>query len=140
MSKIRSTDLWWLSGNWFGVSIAYIQGPAAWRRGMKKYAPKDLRDMPYPTTDGRCTTFEGRKDPNTMYIFITLNHDRSKDFSLPQVVALLAHEAVHAWRRVREKIEETDPSAEFEAYAVQSMVQFLVDTYQRSHETPWRKA
>ncbi len=54
------------------------------------------------------------------------------------MVSILAHEAVHVWRHIREKIGETDPSSEFEAYAVQSITQFLLDVHIKSNKPPWK--
>ena len=46
-----------------------------------------------------------------------------------QVTALLSHEAVHVWQAIRRNIGEHEPSDEFEAYAVQSIVHNLVQAY-----------
>lgn len=46
-----------------------------------------------------------------------------------QVHALIAHEAVHVWQDVRERMGEKAPSSEFEAYAVQNIVQDLLCDY-----------
>jgi len=43
-----------------------------------------------------------------------------------QIACLLLHEAVHIWRAFREHIGETDPSREFEAYAIQAIAQTLM--------------
>lgn len=40
--------------------------------------------------------------------------------------ALIVHEAVHVWQKCRREIGESDPSAEFEAYAIQSITQTLL--------------
>lgn len=46
-----------------------------------------------------------------------------------QIAALLVHEAVHAWQHFCERIGESRPSSEFEAYAIQSMAQRLMYSY-----------
>lgn len=48
-----------------------------------------------------------------------------------EVVGLLVHEAVHLWQWIREYIGEKAPSMEFEAYAVQRIVQSLLGEYRR---------
>lgn len=49
-----------------------------------------------------------------------------------QVAGLLVHEAVHVWQRFRADINEHEPSAEFEAYAIQSIAQRLMHAYSES--------
>lgn len=48
-----------------------------------------------------------------------------------EVVGLIVHEAVHVWQEVLEHIGEHRPSAEFEAYSVQSLAQVLLGEYRR---------
>lgn len=55
--------------------------------------------------------------------------------SWAQVVALLAHEAVHLWQEIREALGEKQPSAEEEAYAIQSLVQRLIEELVRQTGT-----
>lgn len=57
--------------------------------------------------------------------------DESK-WSLIQIHGLILHEAVHIWQELREKMGEENPSAEFEAYSVQSIAQNLFDMYEDS--------
>lgn len=53
-----------------------------------------------------------------------------KGRSVAQVHSMLVHEAVHLWQEIREDIGERRPSPEFEAYAVQSLAQRLIESYQ----------
>jgi hypothetical protein len=46
-----------------------------------------------------------------------------------QIAALLVHEAVHVWQQFCERIGEDKPSAEFEAYSIQSIAQALMQAY-----------
>ena len=48
-----------------------------------------------------------------------------------EVCGLLIHEAVHIWREIRESIGEDSPSSEFEAYAIQSIAQRLIHSYNK---------
>jgi hypothetical protein len=50
--------------------------------------------------------------------------------SIAQVHAMLVHEAVHLWQEARSIIGEKSPSSEFEAYAVQSISQRLMEAYE----------
>lgn len=134
------TAAYWHNGNFFGVQIIYAPNAKAWRHIMVTYAPENMANAPFPASDGHCCTFRNRKDLNEQISVVTVGTGCAARVDLAQMVAILAHEAVHVWRHVREKIGETDPSSEFEAYAVQSIVQFLVSTHMKSHRTPWRKA
>ena len=49
----------------------------------------------------------------------------TKTSTLEQCYALLLHEAVHIWQSERRQMNEHDPSAEFEAYSIQSIAQGL---------------
>lgn len=62
-----------------------------------------------------------------------------KGRSLQQVHALLVHEAVHLWQDARRVLGEKEPSAEFEAYAVQSISQRLMEAYDEARRAA-RKA
>jgi hypothetical protein len=44
-----------------------------------------------------------------------------------EIVGLLAHEGVHIWQEIKDRIGEHSPSKEFEAYSIQWIVQQLVD-------------
>jgi hypothetical protein len=46
-----------------------------------------------------------------------------------EVYALLVHEAMHIWREIRLDLDERDPSAEFEAYAMQMLARELMQAY-----------
>ncbi len=60
------------------------------------------------------------------------------ELSMPQVAALITHEAVHMWQEARERLGERSPSIEFEAYAVQALTQRLLEEYER--QTTRRKS
>lgn len=47
-------------------------------------------------------------------------------------VGLLVHEAMHVWRDIREGIGEERPSSEFEAYALQNIVEELITAYEKT--------
>lgn len=57
-----------------------------------------------------------------------------KKHSLAQVYALLTHEAVHIWQAIREDFGEKSPSSEFEAYAIQTLSQMLIQSYERQRK------
>lgn len=133
------TAAYWHNGNFFGVQIVYAPNAQAWKRLMKEYAPADMLDDPFPPHDAHCCTFPNRNDENDQISIVTIDQKRAQTFNMSQVVGMLAHEGTHVWRHTREKIREADPSAEFEAYAIQSITQFLVSVYIQAHKKPWGK-
>lgn len=54
---------------------------------------------------------------------------RPKGVTRHALNALLVHEAMHIWRRIRQWLGESKPSAEFEAYAVQHISQRLMEAF-----------
>lgn len=46
--------------------------------------------------------------------------------------AFLVHEAAHVWRDIREGVGEEMPSSEFEAYALQNIVEDLFTAYEKT--------
>lgn len=111
-------DTVWLDRGWQCVHIGFCPNAKAWRKLMKSLE----RDEPYPTTDGRCTTFW--QDGKTICV-VTIGHRLDKDRSPFSLAGLLVHEGTHVWQHVLADMGEKDPSAEFEAYSLQAICQGL---------------
>jgi hypothetical protein len=62
-----------------------------------------------------------------------------KKHTIEQVHAMLVHEAVHLWQEIRDYIGEGRPSTEFEAYAIQSLSQRLMESYAEQTSKKARK-
>lgn len=87
--------------------------------------------LDYPTTEARTSHFEkGNKDP-CLIVTIADQLDRCDRLGL---LALLVHEAAHVWQAVRRDIGETEPSAEFEAYALQNITLQLCAAYSKTRK------
>lgn len=54
---------------------------------------------------------------------------RPKGVTRHALNGLLVHEAMHIWRRIRQWLGESKPSAEFEAYAIQHISQQLMEAF-----------
>jgi hypothetical protein len=60
----------------------------------------------------------------------------TKHYEPEQIVALLVHECVHIWQKIREFVGERNPSWEFEAYAIQNLVQAVLEEYACQQKKP----
>lgn len=68
------------------------------------------------------------QDENQEIAIVCLKHE---DRPFIEVAGILVHEAVHVWQSIRQSIGESEPSKEFEAYAIQNISYSLMNTYQR---------
>ena len=67
--------------------------------------------------DGNVTEIVQNKGNGQCFIVsIRIN----KDTKPIEVIGLLVHEAVHCWQKIHRNMGEDQPSAEFEAYSIQS--------------------
>ncbi len=71
-----------------------------------------------------CHFFQSAGDQ--LAAIVCMSKKDCNDRPLDQILGLLVHESMHIWRECREHVGETDPSFEFEAYAVQRIAQNLV--------------
>lgn len=69
------------------------------------------------------------QDENQEIAIVCLKHEEDRPFI--EVAGILVHEAVHVWQSIRQSIGESEPSKEFEAYAIQNISYSLMNTYQR---------
>lgn len=117
------------------LAIDLCRSRSGFKRRLKRLnIPRDQWPEFIPEGSDACVHF---LDSGGVVALVCFGNIRKRD--LPQIVALLAHEAMHIWREIREIIGERDPSSEFEAYSVQSIVQHLVSQYMRSERKRKRK-
>lgn len=133
--KDPSDDVYWVELGFLPVEVGYAPNARAWDAALIRLG---IPTEPYPTTDGRCVWWEN-VGPNRKDIILITVGERVKIHSLSQVAGIIAHECTHAWQHIRKIIGEKEPSAEFEAYAIQAMVQHVMFAHQKKRRTPWRK-
>lgn len=95
----------------------------AWH-ALAKSSKRDLGS--YPNNAAMTTLFQSTKDKTRTCIVTVANRTPQ------ETVSLLAHEAMHVWRDIREGIGEEKPSSEFEAYAIQNIVDELICAYEKT--------
>lgn len=98
--------------------------PKQYKKVMKHLNIKDAPPFVNPGADATTHWFEcGNKHTAVVCIRVP------KGQVLSAVYALLVHEAVHVWQFSRGVLGEKEPSAEFEAYAIQNIAQNLFEAY-----------
>lgn len=131
MAKNRTV---WCDRGWQPVYFGFCPNKKAWKREMKRFSI----EMPYPESDGRTTWL--RNDDGNDCAIVTISDRFQLDGHCHNGVAcLLVHEAMHIWRGIRESIGESEPSAEFEAYAMQNISLQLIDAFCDSRFDLFRK-
>jgi len=89
--------------------------------------PKD-KWVPWMKSDHADATMHWLTNPNGNLVCIVALRVRP-GISGVQAASILVHEAVHVWQEFRRRIGEENPSAEFEAYAIQAISQRLMEAY-----------
>lgn len=111
------------SAGWFPYTYCFCPNADAWKR-TARISKRELG--PYPDNAAMTTFFRDYKR-NQPVAVVTVG-----DRAPLETVGLLAHEAMHVWRDMRETIGEKEPSSEFEAYAVHNILDRLMAAYERT--------
>jgi hypothetical protein len=85
---------------------------------------------PFLLPGARATAHTFENDAGNTIVVVTLDMPACMATTQAMVHALLAHEAVHIWQGIRERIGERAPSSEFEAYTVQYICTGLFLAYE----------
>ena len=93
-------------------------------RVRRKDWPEFVTPYAYATTH----FLDNKQDQKKASVVCYANY---QDKTPAQIAALLCHEAVHIWQETREDYGERSPSYEFEAYAIQSLAQSLIEEFER---------
>lgn len=124
MSKVAWLDRSLL----YGPYIALVQSEKQFHKAMSHCrVPKAEHGdwIKTPTANATMHWFDNDKGELCCIVAV-----REKKGTTPiEVCGLLVHEAVHIWQTFRERIGETRPSMEFEAYVVQAIAQGLMAAY-----------
>lgn len=107
--------------------IGLCKTPEAFRRELKRLKVPREEWPEFVLTGANATVHAFQKHDGKLCAIVCLAESRKN--TRHEVNGLLVHEAMHVWRWVREQIKERDPSAEFEAYAMQHIAQSLMEAY-----------
>lgn len=110
-----------------GPYLALVTSPKEFRAAMRHCKISKKQSGCWLKTDTATATLHYfNNDKGQMCCIVAVNAD---GLAGVQVAALLVHEAVHIWQQYRARICEDSPSIEFEAYAIQSVSQILMEAY-----------
>lgn len=131
MSKSRSSQLAssvdkvvWCERGWLPTHYGFCPSAKAWAREMKRLGIEDA--PPYPESDDCAVTFNNEEKTA---VIVTI-HERVDSYNDSiGLTDIIAHESAHVWQSILEDIGERNPSAEFEAYALQNIVMNLAAAY-----------
>ena len=101
------------------IFIGFAPDEKSFLAEMERLGTKEI--PPYTISDA--TTHHFRSDDGMTCIVCIKPR---KGICKEQWIGLLVHEAAHVWQAIRESMEEDNPSAEFEAYTLQYISQWLV--------------
>lgn len=120
---------YWIELGFLPAHVGFCPSKKAW-----KCTFKELKQKPHewPRSDGSCTRIYN--DLGHPVILITISGKAAKRVTGVQIVGIVAHEAMHAWRFIRDHIGESEPSFEFEAYVIQAITMGLLTGYKQSNK------
>lgn len=93
------------------------------RKQLKKLNVPGYKDIVFVSQGAGATIHEFQSSDGKLCLIVAFPVGKA---SKEQRTALMVHEAVHAWQAIRKELGEKYPSSEFEAYAVQHLVQELL--------------
>lgn len=104
------------------TNFAFCMSEKSFKKEMKRLDFDDVQMI----IGGDATCHTTTTD-NGNYAFVCIELEKVKSVAFEKIIGLVVHECVHAWQFIRKSIGEEEPSPEFEAYVVQSLVQFCMN-------------
>jgi hypothetical protein len=113
------------------VRYGLFLSPKDFFKELKKMGLPDWdKEVFIPPSAGACVNFyEGEVSGYVAFVCLDQEKVEKENLTLNQVHALLLHEAVHIWQRIKICMNEKYPSKEFEAYSIQRIAQNLFYLY-----------
>lgn len=115
----------WIDRGWQPVAIGFCPSERAWHREMKRLKA----DPPWPQTSSAAGYTQRMTNDKTGQAVIIVCVFPSVECDALDVIMTLVHEAVHVWQFLCEKIGETEPGIEMEAYGIENIARGLVEAY-----------
>jgi hypothetical protein len=124
----------WLSRTLTGLPLRYtlVTSVELLRKELKRLGIPKHRDVwdDFPTgTKGACV-HQFTTDKGSCAAIVCVRTDVEGDTGC-DIASRIVHEAMHVWRWAREILGESNPSSEFEAYAMENLTRHLFEEYAR---------
>lgn len=123
MTKIRHKMIWCEMFLRLPHHYGFCPSEKTWH-ALAKSSKRDLGS--YPDNAATTTLFQST-DRKTRTCIVTVGIRTPRE-----TISLIAHEAMHVWRDICQGIGEEHPSSEFEAYAVQNIIDELIQAYEKT--------
>lgn len=132
VSSAGKSKINWCVGQWYWPKYGFCPSKRAWDSMIKQFKVKDGYGYPVigPQAGDGITSSFMNKDNGKLIILVSIAETLDRDIKKRCVVDLISHEAVHVWQHIREDIGEDNPSSEFEAYSIQTIVSELIGAYE----------
>lgn len=111
------------------MNIALCLSEESFRKEMRRLKVERALWPEFLITGANATAHFFLQDDAQEIVIVCLKPETDRPFI--EIAGILVHEAVHIWQSIRQSIGESEPSKEFEAYAIQNISQSLMNTYQR---------
>lgn len=111
----------WLDFKLFPVNTGVCLTVEAWDALLGELKLQD--QWVAPTSGGRCSVLVSDQPGKNAIVIISIDMKKLIDHSIPlsDVIGVVVHECMHAWRFACEEAGETKPGEEVEAYALQAL-------------------
>lgn len=119
----------WLNRGPMTVYFGFCPSEAAWHAEFKRLK---VPAEPYPQSDARCTHLIADSGKRLTIVTVSERLDPKRRSDPIGLWALIGHEAMHVWQRMRDVIGEDKPSWELEAYTWQHIFAQLADAYEQT--------
>lgn len=123
MTKANLARTVWCERGWMPFYYGFCPSEKAWRRTMGRMG---LSEVPYPKAAAHCMSFDNPHGDRCS--IVTVNEANDKKLA-SGIIGLIAHEAMHVWQELMERIGESAPSSEWGAYSYQAIFQELLEAY-----------
>lgn len=124
---------WLRASGRFPCNIAYCENEKSFRKDWKELTDEPQPEIYCNPNGARIWEISKPKDDFVPCYLICVEPG---NLSWPEVVAMIAHEAVHVAQFLWEQIGETNPGNEAEAYLVQSITREILKKMDMPERTP----
>lgn len=119
-----------LEGAWQPSAIIFCPSEKAWKKAMKHQLNGNNDEYPvkHGSRLGAVRWYENHTTGHSVILIAIGNHNRNP----AELISTLIHESVHVFQFVCKAMGEQQPGIEFEAYGIQYIYDWLIDSYTKT--------